>query len=57
LVKVTVKFIRRGTMGRKEKETHFLFLMQEMGTKTPDEYFQMREVGRMRCGEKRVGIG
>jgi hypothetical protein len=34
LVKVTVKFIRRGTVGRKEREKHFLFLTQEMGAKT-----------------------
>jgi hypothetical protein len=35
LVKVTVKFIRRGTGWRKEREKYFLFPMQEMGAKTP----------------------
>jgi hypothetical protein len=36
-VKVTVKFIRRGAGGRKEREKHFLFPVKEMGAKT--EYF------------------
>jgi hypothetical protein len=34
LVKVTVKFIRRGTWGEKG-EKHFLFPTQEMGARTP----------------------
>jgi hypothetical protein len=33
-VKGTVKFIRRGIVGGKEREKHFLFPMQEMGAKT-----------------------
>jgi hypothetical protein len=36
LVKVTVKFIRRGTVWgrREEREKHFLFPMEVMGAKT-----------------------
>jgi hypothetical protein len=34
LVKVIVKFSRKGTVGRKEREKHFLFPKQEMGAKT-----------------------
>jgi hypothetical protein len=34
LVKVTVKFIRKETVGRKERQKHFLFPLQEMGAKT-----------------------
>jgi hypothetical protein len=32
-----VKFIRRGTGERKERQKHFLFPTQKMGAKTPDE--------------------
>jgi hypothetical protein len=38
-VKVTVKFIRRGTGGRKEQEKYFLFPTQEMVAKTQETYF------------------
>jgi hypothetical protein len=34
LIKVTVKFIKRGIEGEK-REKYFLFPMQEMGAKTP----------------------
>jgi hypothetical protein len=33
IVKVTVKFIRRGIVGRKEKEKHFLFPNTGNGSK------------------------
>jgi hypothetical protein len=33
--KSNIKFIRRGTVGRKERERHFLFPTQEMEAKTP----------------------
>jgi hypothetical protein len=34
LLKVTITFIRRGTVGRKEREKHFLFPRQEVGANT-----------------------
>jgi hypothetical protein len=41
LVKATVKFIRRGTVGRKKREKHFLFPTQEMGAKTQNGGLQL----------------
>jgi hypothetical protein len=41
LVKVTVKFIRRGAGGRQEREKQFLFPIQEMGAKTQNGGHQL----------------
>jgi hypothetical protein len=50
LVKVTVKFIRRGTGGRREREKHFLLPMHERRAKTQDGGHQLLVLYRMAGG-------